>query len=168
MPLKDHLLPGEEVVARTDESSWVWLATTDRVIKYQSLGRREELRDLNYDQIIGVNLSSETKSGNELLGIIIMTVSVALFFVSEWVSVTVFILGFLILVRSSSSEESEFQLKTHQGTPEEWRLENAESDENREFIRALRAEINRYQRPREGVVVEQTGPIEDPTGSRRR
>jgi predicted nucleic acid-binding Zn-ribbon protein len=162
-PIKPHLLEEEEIKESLKDNRWLWVATTERVIKYQKNSNKEEMHDISYDQIGGLSLQTENRGEGLVtfgLALILLLVDNIFIGIVEILSIVASSVGFIneleIIVLSIiigigaiyigiNLETTYFQLR---GTgllekeAERWRINSTDSEDAREFVKAIRSQIN--------------------------
>ena len=147
MGVQRHLLDGEEIEATFSGSEWIWMATDQRLIKFKDGTGGEQLSDLSYDQISGIDLTNAGRSrkwlylagGSMVLGLGILALGQPLGGV-----IGAMCMVFLWLWDRSKASYFEFRGRLAGDRTEKWRIDRTsldDEDEATDFVKAVREKI---------------------------
>ena len=162
MPLEDYMLSGEDIDARVTGENWIWMATSVRILRFRKTDENnpdEDIQDVSYSEVSSIELSSESKGGNKLIGIIAIILGFIIGLIGfqsdegiiGMVGVLIIVFGFMVLLLGQSWRES--TMKLHGTTvlsegSDKWTLQTEEVDteEVATFMKAVRKRASEAER----------------------
>jgi len=150
MPIEPHLMDDEQLQEYCVTSSWSWVATNKRVIKYRESNETvTDLHDLSYSEIKGISLETDDRNHfYAALGVSALIVSPFLILGTALPALGGLLIvgGLLSLIKwYLDAETSYFEFRGSgliEKEPDQWKLKtDADSDDAREFVKSVRSQL---------------------------
>ena len=145
MPIENHLLTGETILASCVEKEFTFFCTDKRVIKYKSGGtfKKEIMHDLSYREISSLSLVNE--KGNRTVAIVGALIVLAGLSIEDGLMLA--IIGGALLAYGFLYSKNWFEFKgsgllQNEVESEKWRLHNVNNPQVEYFVRTVRQTLS--------------------------
>jgi len=153
------MLNGESISARVTGAEWIWIATTERVVRFRKTGEEESssketetIEDVSYGEVTSIRMASEEQESDALEALALMILGLAGVGVGFFGEIGVLMLiggalllfGFVLALFTQSKKEAVLRLDGTTVLSEDWdrdwtlQTEDVEPEEVAEFMKTVR------------------------------
>lgn len=143
MPIDEHLMRDEEILATAKDPNAMFYVTSKRVIRHGKGLFKETFDTIPFPHITAVALESENYWWLVIVGVISIIIGV---FVGETIGIGLALIGVLLILAGIFAKSSWYQIRGAGMSNEElkrWRLGNVQSPDVKTFARMIEDQITK-------------------------
>lgn len=143
MPIDEHLMRDEEILATAKDPNAMFYVTSKRVIRHEKGLLKEKVDTIPFPHITAAALESESYWWLAIVGVISIIIGV---FVGGTIGIGLALIGILLVVAGIFVKSSWYQIRGAGMSNEElrrWRLGNVQSPDVKTFARMIEDQITK-------------------------